>query len=199
MKPPRANWNGPLPPSARARSPISLFTLWVTNSPRPLRPFTRREGNGVRHHIHHAAHGAAVEDRGRAAQNLDLSGAEGIGSDLVVGADGRHVVHTETVVQHLHPRPVEAPDDRAPRAGGESAGLDAELGVQSVAEVGGLVAAQAVSAHDGGRLGQLDLAAILKRLRGDDDRRQRSLLSPGSSAHALWTNTPATAEAMKVL
>ena len=138
-------------------------------------------GDGVRHHVHHSAHCAAVEDRGRAAQDLDLSGAKGVGSDLVVGADGRHVAYAETVVQHLHPRPVEAPDDRAPRARGESAGLDAELGVQGVAEVGGLVAAQAVSAQYGRGLRHLELTSILKRLRGDDDRGEACLLcrAPG--------------------
>ena len=129
---------------------------------------TRR--NRIRYHVHHAAHGAAVKNRGGAPQDLDLLRAVRIRSHLVIRADGRHVAHAEPVVQHLHPSPIEAADDGPASSGREPARLDAKLGVQGIAQVGALIAPQIGTAQHGRRLGHLELRPVLERLRGDDDR-----------------------------
>ena len=120
-------------------------------------------------HIDHATHrAAAVGQRRRPAQHLDLLRQHGLHGHGVVGADGGGVVHFRAVRQHFHPRAVHAADDGPAGTCTEVAGTHARLPLQRLAQRGGAAQHQRIALQHGDRGGHL-AAAQGQAAGGDGD------------------------------
>jgi len=72
-----------------------------------------------------AARSAAVEQGGRAAEDLDLLGEDRLHGNPVIGAQGRDVHGADTAFEHAHPCAAQAADHGPAHAGAEIADVDA--------------------------------------------------------------------------
>jgi hypothetical protein len=125
-------------------------------------------------HIDQPAYRAgSIQQRGGAAQDLDLACGRRVGRYGVVIRQRRDVGHRHAVLQHLDPGAVEPTDDGPGRAGAEAGTGHAKLVGQCLAQRAGLAVAQFVAGHDPCRRQDLVVCAAGQRTGGDDDFGQR--------------------------
>ena len=123
--------------------------------------------NAVVQAVDHAAGGvAAVQQRRRAAQQLDALGHQRVLRHRVVEAEVGRVDAARAVVQHAHAVAVQPADHRAAAVGPEAAAGGARQAVQRVAQRGGAAQHQRVARQAAGRLRQ---GVARQRVAGDDD------------------------------
>jgi hypothetical protein len=101
-------------------------------------------GHAAVDHVDRAAdRAAAIQQRRRPLQHLDLVGQERLDAHRVVDAHGRYVAGGQAVAEHLHPGAVQAAHDRPADAGPEVGGLHARQKLDGLAQRIGLGFVQA--------------------------------------------------------
>ena len=129
----------------------------------------RAGGNTRRDRIDHSADGAAaVEQRRRTAEDLDLVGGQRFDGDGVIVADGRGIHRVDAVLEHLHARARQTADDRPRCAGAEIRRAHADLIGQRLAERCRAVAVELVAGYDGDGLRELARRALVRHARDDE-------------------------------
>ena len=135
--------------------------------------------------IDHASNGSAAIQQGRRPfQHFDSFGQQRLADHRMIRADGRGVEQLHAVAQHLHPRPIEATNDRPRDTGTETAGVHARQALQRFPQRRLSAHHQLLPFHDGHR--HRHLMALLAKTAGADDHGIKfdRISGPGSRNHS---------------